>query len=60
MGARRLPLPSPLRNAASTLRAVPFDESNLGPVVLKRLEERVPTVWALLSEFREKSQKLKK
>jgi len=44
----------------SDFRAVPFDESNLGPVVLKRLEERVPTVWALLSEFREKSQKLKK
>jgi glutamate racemase len=45
---------------ASDFRAVPFDESNLGPVVLKRLQQRVPTVWALLSEFREKSQKLKK
>lgn len=44
----------------SDFRAVPFDESNLGPVVLKRLQERVPTVWTLLSEFREKSQKIKK
>ena len=43
----------------SDFRAVPFDESNLGDVVLKRLQDRVPTVWSLLSEFREKSDKLK-
>ena len=43
----------------SDFRAVPFDESNLGAVVLKRLQNRVPTVWSLLSEFRDKSDKVK-
>ena len=44
---------------ASDFRAVPFDESNLGPMVMKRLQDRVPTVWGLLSEFQEKSSKAK-
>ncbi|MBA64159.1 MAG: Asp/Glu/hydantoin racemase [Planctomycetaceae bacterium] len=44
---------------SSDFRAVPFDESNLGTGVLRRLQERVPTVWSLLSEFREQSDKVK-
>lgn len=44
----------------SDYRAVPFDESNLGPVVLQRLQERVPTVWSLLSEFQRQSNKVSK
>lgn len=49
----------PSGSVNSNYRAVPFDESNLGPVVMQRLRDRVPTVWTLLNEFQKNSDKVK-